>query len=94
MDGAGQLLSAVRVMTSTGRPLATMDLDAMVNVMFRIDKEAAELGWTRSDMVRKLLGCNNLRTAEALLVRRLERMIAELEEMTAEDEREAAAREA
>src|SRR6478736_5712624 len=30
MDGAGQLLSAVRVMTSTGRPLATMDLDAMV----------------------------------------------------------------
>ena len=31
MDGAGQLLSAVRVMTSTGRPLATMDLDAMVN---------------------------------------------------------------
>jgi FAD-dependent urate hydroxylase len=31
MNGAGQLLSAVRVMTSTGRPLATMDLDAMVN---------------------------------------------------------------
>ena len=31
MDGAGQLLSAVRVMTSTGRPLATMDLGAMVN---------------------------------------------------------------
>ena len=31
MDGAGQLLSAVRVMTSTGRPLATMDLNAMVN---------------------------------------------------------------
>jgi FAD-dependent urate hydroxylase len=31
MDGAGQLLSAVRVMTSTGRPLATMNLDAMVN---------------------------------------------------------------
>jgi FAD-dependent urate hydroxylase len=31
MDGAGQLLSAVRVMTSSGRPLATMDLDAMVN---------------------------------------------------------------
>jgi FAD-dependent urate hydroxylase len=31
MDGAGQLLSAVRVMTSTCRPLATMDLDAMVN---------------------------------------------------------------
>ena len=31
MDGAGQLLSAVRVMTSTGRPIATMDLDAMVN---------------------------------------------------------------
>jgi FAD-dependent urate hydroxylase len=31
MDGAGQLLSTVRVMTSTGRPLATMDLDAMVN---------------------------------------------------------------
>ncbi|HEY1839094.1 MAG TPA: NAD(P)/FAD-dependent oxidoreductase [Mycobacterium sp.] len=31
MTGAGQLLSAVRVMTSTGRPVATMDLDAMVN---------------------------------------------------------------
>ena len=31
MDGAGQLLSTVRVMTSTGRPLATMDLNAMVN---------------------------------------------------------------
>src|SRR5271168_1328271 len=31
MDGAGQLLSAVRVMTSSGRPLATLDLDAMVN---------------------------------------------------------------
>lgn len=31
MSGAGQPLSAVRVMTSTGRPLATMDLDAMVN---------------------------------------------------------------
>ena len=31
MDGAGQLLSAVRVMTSTGRSLATMDLNAMVN---------------------------------------------------------------
>ncbi|MGA8547213.1 MAG: NAD(P)/FAD-dependent oxidoreductase [Mycobacterium sp.] len=31
MDGAGQLLSAVRVMTSTGRPLTTMNLDAMVD---------------------------------------------------------------
>jgi FAD-dependent urate hydroxylase len=31
MAGAGQLLSTVRVMTSTGRPLATMDLNAMVN---------------------------------------------------------------
>jgi FAD-dependent urate hydroxylase len=31
MDGAGQLLSTVRVMTSRGRPLATMDLTAMVN---------------------------------------------------------------
>jgi FAD-dependent urate hydroxylase len=31
MTGAGQPLSAVRVMTSTGRPLATMNLDAMVN---------------------------------------------------------------
>ena len=31
MTGAGQPLSAVRVMTSPGRPLATMDLDAMVN---------------------------------------------------------------
>jgi FAD-dependent urate hydroxylase len=31
MDGAGQVLSGVRVMTSTGRLLATMDLDAMAN---------------------------------------------------------------
>jgi FAD-dependent urate hydroxylase len=31
MDGAGQLLSNVRIMTSTGRPLATLDLNAMVN---------------------------------------------------------------
>jgi FAD-dependent urate hydroxylase len=31
MDGAGQLLSTVRVMTPRGRPLATMDLTAMVN---------------------------------------------------------------
>ncbi|HEY9304147.1 MAG TPA: FAD-dependent oxidoreductase [Mycobacterium sp.] len=31
MNGAGQLLSAVRVMTSTGRPLATMNLDTMVD---------------------------------------------------------------
>jgi FAD-dependent urate hydroxylase len=31
MDGAGQLLSSVRIMTSTGRPLATVDLDAMAN---------------------------------------------------------------
>jgi FAD-dependent urate hydroxylase len=31
MDGAGQLLSTVRVLTSRGRPLATMDLTAMVN---------------------------------------------------------------
>jgi FAD-dependent urate hydroxylase len=31
MDGAGQLLSTVRVMTSTGRPLASLDLNAMVN---------------------------------------------------------------
>ncbi len=30
MDGAGQLLSTLRVMTSTGRPLATMDLTDMV----------------------------------------------------------------
>ena len=29
MDGAGQLLSSVRVMTSNGRPLATLDLTAM-----------------------------------------------------------------
>jgi FAD-dependent urate hydroxylase len=29
MDGAGQVLSGVRVMTSTGRPVATMDLDAI-----------------------------------------------------------------
>jgi FAD-dependent urate hydroxylase len=31
MSGAGQLLSAVRVMTSSGRPLATLDVTAMVN---------------------------------------------------------------
>jgi FAD-dependent urate hydroxylase len=31
MAGAGQLLTSVRVMTSTGRPLATMDLNAMMN---------------------------------------------------------------
>src|ERR1700756_5022308 len=31
MDGAGQLLSSVRVMTSTGRRLTTLDLNAMVN---------------------------------------------------------------
>src|ERR1700761_476873 len=31
MAGAGQRLSTVRVMTSSGRPVATMDLDAMVN---------------------------------------------------------------
>jgi FAD-dependent urate hydroxylase len=30
MDGAGQLLSSVRVMTSTGRPLTSLDLTAMV----------------------------------------------------------------
>ena len=31
MDGAGQLLSTVRVLTSTGRPLATLDVTAMVD---------------------------------------------------------------
>ncbi len=31
MTGAGQPLSAVRATTSSGRPLATVDLDAMVN---------------------------------------------------------------
>jgi FAD-dependent urate hydroxylase len=31
MTGAGQPLSAVQVMTSSGRPLTTVDLDAMVN---------------------------------------------------------------
>jgi FAD-dependent urate hydroxylase len=31
MDGAGQQLSTVRVMTSGGRPLATLDVTAMVN---------------------------------------------------------------
>jgi FAD-dependent urate hydroxylase len=31
MTGAGQPLSAVRASTSSGRPLATVDLDAMVN---------------------------------------------------------------
>ena len=33
MRGAGQLLSTLRVMTSTGRPLATIDLTAIVNRM-------------------------------------------------------------
>jgi FAD-dependent urate hydroxylase len=31
MDGAGQLLSTLRVMTSTGRPIATLDLAAIAN---------------------------------------------------------------
>ena len=31
MDGAGQLLSTVRVATSTGRPVATVDLTAIVD---------------------------------------------------------------
>jgi FAD-dependent urate hydroxylase len=31
MDGAGQLLSTLRVMTSTGRPVATLDLTAIVD---------------------------------------------------------------
>jgi FAD-dependent urate hydroxylase len=31
MDGAGQLLSTVRVVTSTGRPLVTLDLTAIVD---------------------------------------------------------------
>ena len=31
MDGAGQLLSTVRVVTSAGRPLATLDLTAIVD---------------------------------------------------------------
>ncbi|HUH70845.1 MAG TPA: FAD-dependent monooxygenase [Mycobacterium sp.] len=31
MDGTGQLLSAVRVLTSAGRPLATLDLTAIVD---------------------------------------------------------------
>ena len=31
MSGAGQLLSSVRVTTSSGRPLVTMDVSAMVN---------------------------------------------------------------
>ena len=31
MDGAGQLLSTVRVVTSTGRPLVTIDLTAIVD---------------------------------------------------------------
>jgi FAD-dependent urate hydroxylase len=30
MDGAGQVLSTVRVVTSTGRPIATLDVTAMV----------------------------------------------------------------
>jgi 2-polyprenyl-6-methoxyphenol hydroxylase-like FAD-dependent oxidoreductase len=33
MDGAGQQLSTVRVVTSTGRPLATLDLTAIVHRM-------------------------------------------------------------
>ena len=31
MDGAGQLLSTLRVVTSTGRPVATVDLTAIVD---------------------------------------------------------------
>jgi FAD-dependent urate hydroxylase len=31
MDGAGQMLSSVRVVTSTGRPLTTLDLTAMTD---------------------------------------------------------------
>ena len=31
MDGAGQLLSTLRVITSTGRPVATVDVTAIVN---------------------------------------------------------------
>jgi FAD-dependent urate hydroxylase len=31
MDGAGQLLSSVRIMTRKGRPLATLDVTSMVN---------------------------------------------------------------
>jgi FAD-dependent urate hydroxylase len=31
MEGAGQLLSTLRVVTSTGRPVATLDLTAIVN---------------------------------------------------------------
>jgi FAD-dependent urate hydroxylase len=31
MDGAGQLMSTVRIITSTGRPLATIDVTAMVD---------------------------------------------------------------
>src|ERR1035441_8449795 len=31
MDGAGQLLFTVQVLTSTGRPVTTLDLDAMVD---------------------------------------------------------------
>src|ERR1700751_4373009 len=31
MDGAGQLLSTLRVVTSTGRPVATLDLTAIVD---------------------------------------------------------------
>ncbi|MGV0738168.1 FAD-dependent monooxygenase [Mycobacterium syngnathidarum] len=33
MDGAGQELSTVRVMTSTGRPMTTLDVTAIVNRM-------------------------------------------------------------
>jgi FAD-dependent urate hydroxylase len=33
MDGAGQLLSTLRVVTSTGRPVATLDLTAIVDRM-------------------------------------------------------------
>ena len=60
------------------------------SVIDRIDREAAELGWTRSDMVRALLGCNNLTTAQALLIRRLKKMIVELDELNAEHETEEA----
>jgi FAD-dependent urate hydroxylase len=50
MDGTGQLLSSVRVTTSTGRPLATLNVTAMVNRL-----GAAVRMVPRRDLLERLL---------------------------------------
>jgi 2-polyprenyl-6-methoxyphenol hydroxylase-like FAD-dependent oxidoreductase len=50
MSGAGQVLSSVRVMTSSGRPLATLDVTAMVN---RLGAPARMV--PRGDLLERLL---------------------------------------